>query len=678
METRFMQVMFSASEENDEQLTQQVADDIETAKENGSFEDEDVTYVNLGSGKVLVVDKENGESTVIEQNPENPEEFSLEGFENEQELDKYLHTLDGITPNEEVTNPVENIEDHMTGEDVISPNLEDGGLNPEAGHEPTVEELYEDGEEEEGEGEEHLFSLGTENLAIMKIFSDQNLYLRIFADVVTEDKPALVGDLKVEVDEDCPDAVIVTDIESGDQAKVTFDEERGPVVTETQKECCYSDYDEECEDGVCEEEAPEYEEEEGSEQYEPLFVVGINPESSELVNSVAYDEEAAEELANHLESIGLAGVEVFDCPEEARTHAADLLGEAGVSEVEQLAEPEEHTFSDCTVYITRYFSEQEEITPFMERLFSEAEDNVTDAQDEIEEAIADSKQTETEDTVITPIDDETAVVLDKETDEYTKVTLDGDEIEVEKISEEEADDLTKDLEVEDEEENDDEDQKEYSEFEYANNYIQKLYSDPESQEEVVDAIEKNEEVDNEDEVITPVDDETAVVYDKNTEEYTKVTLDGDDLKVDEITEEEATNLIDTAKEEEEVAKKFSTMNRFFAEVAEQAAPAPQTTVAPEVDPMTGNPVEAPVEDAAAEVAEPQESVEGIEDKALAAVQSIQEAANDAVLAIQQAKEAPAPGEEEDLREAQFCENENDFCEDQVANDTLGNWLTGNF
>ena len=161
MITRFMQVMFSAAENNDEELTKQVADDIENTKtqEAGEgVEDDEVSYVNLGSGKVLIIDKGTGEATVAEQNEEDPEQYDLEGFESDEELEKYLHTLeDGVTPDENVkTEVTEDVEDHMTGEDVISPNLEDGGLNPDAGHEPTVEEKYcpECEEEEEKERRE--------------------------------------------------------------------------------------------------------------------------------------------------------------------------------------------------------------------------------------------------------------------------------------------------------------------------------------------------------------------------------------------------------------------------------------------------------------------------------------------------------------------------------------------
>ena len=570
-----MQVMFSAAENNDEELTKQVADDIENAKtqEAGEgVEDDEVSYVNLGSGKVLIIDKGTGEATVAEQNEEDPEQYDLEGFESDEELEKYLHTLeDGVTPDENVkTEVTEDVEDHMTGEDVISPNLEDGGLNPDAGHEPTVEEKYcpECDEEEE---EEKEFS----NTVSYMLFSDSDFYCRIFSEVLDEDKPAIIGDLKIEKADD--DTLIVTDVESGDEAQVTVNDDDEFVVSDVQKELsdeektysvtmtedelinfCKYFSDEEEEDEVNEE--GEDEEESCPNQYEPLFVVGIDPVNHIIVDSPVYDPEDAEVLAQRLSEDGVDAIQIFENPDEARDYAVDLLGEAGVSEIEQIAEPQEHNFSDVTIYTTRYFSD---CTEFMFKLFSEAEEEITETQDNIEEAIKNGEQSEDESEVITPIDDETAVVYDKEADEYTKVTLDGDEINTQKISEEEADELTKDIEFEE----------------------------------------------------------------------------------------------DESKEEE---KEFSVLDKFFAEVEE--AEAPVASVDPsKINPETGDPVD--VEPVAA----PAQSVELVEDKALAAVQSIQEAANEAVLAITEAKEAPAPGEEQDLKEAQFSAKEG-------SADTLADWF----
>ena len=605
MITRFMQVMFSAAENNDEELTSQVANDIETAKaseEGSGVEDDEVSYVNLGSGKVLITDKGTGEATVAEQNEEDPEQYDLEGFENDEDLEKYLHTIDGVTPDENVqTEVTENFEDHMTGEDVISPNLEDGGLNPEAGHERSVTEVtpedeeFEDDDEEECEDDDeeekvysvtmteeelNMFSeycedlINNSNLASVKIFSEPEFYAKVFSDVLDEDKPAILGDLKIEKTDD--DTIVVTDLESGDEAQVTVDEDNEFVVNDVQKELSDEEkvysvtmteeelnmFSEYCESLYSEEEEDECDEDNCGEQYEPLFVVGIDPVNHVIVDSPVYSEEDANILAQRFAEDGVEAVEIFDCPDAARDHATSLLGEVGVTEIEQVAEPQEHQFSDVTIYTTRYFTD---CTEFMFKLFSETDENITDTQDNIEDAIESGEQKETESEVITPIDDETAVVHDKDNDEYTKVTLTDDEINTEKLTEEEADDL-----------------------------------------------------------------------------------------------------LDNDKEEEE--KEFSLADRFFAEVEaeQQASFAPvQAVDASQINPETGDPVN--VEPTAV----PAQSVEVVEDKALAAVQSIQEAANEAVLAIAEAKDAPAPGEEQDLKEAQFSDTKT------TTNDTLSNWFENN-
>ena len=59
--TRFMEVLFSAVEDKDEELAKQVARDIEDAKANGSVDTEEVKYENIGDGKVfLLYDFEEG------------------------------------------------------------------------------------------------------------------------------------------------------------------------------------------------------------------------------------------------------------------------------------------------------------------------------------------------------------------------------------------------------------------------------------------------------------------------------------------------------------------------------------------------------------------------------------------------------------------------------------------
>ena len=595
--TRFMEVMFSAVENQDEELTSQVANDIENAKnseEGDGIETDEVTYVNLGSGKVLIIDPEKGEATIAEQSEEDPESYDLEGFESEEELQQYLHMLeDGVTPNPEIETEVteDHLEDHNLPEaeeaDECVPTVEENaeGCCPECGEDPCV---CEDEEEEE------------ENTAKDKVFSNPELFCHLFSEVLEEEDPAVIGDLKIEKVDD--DTLVVTDLSTGDEAQVSVNEDDEFEVSETQKELCYSvtmtedelrafseylDGPEMYEVTMTEEELAlfsevlesegEMSEDEDSEcneeEYDPMYVVGLDPENHVLVDAPVYTEEDANLLSAQLSEDGVEGIQIFEDQDEAREYALDLLGEAGVSDIEQVAEPEEHAFSDVTIYTTRYFSD---VTKFMFQLFSEAEDEVTNTQDVIEEAISEGETKETDTEVITPVDEDTAIVHDKENDEYTKVTLEDGEINTEMITEEEADNL----------------------------------------------------------------------LDESDEEETQ----------DEETEEKS----EEPKEEED--KKFSTIDRFFADIV---APTeiPQGNVNPEeYNPETGDPmvIEEPV-------AAPTQSVEEVEDKALAAVQSIQEAANEAVLAITEAKEAPAPGEETDLREAKFSEVSQE-------NDTLSNFL----
>ena len=56
--TRFMSRLFSATEEGDEELTAQVAQDIQDAKKNGAVETDEVRYENNGDGSVSVIDKD--------------------------------------------------------------------------------------------------------------------------------------------------------------------------------------------------------------------------------------------------------------------------------------------------------------------------------------------------------------------------------------------------------------------------------------------------------------------------------------------------------------------------------------------------------------------------------------------------------------------------------------------
>ena len=115
-QTRFMQVMFSAVERGDEELAAQVRDDIEGAKENGVVETDEVTYANLGEGKVMIIDNENGEATIAEMSPEEADTYDLIAVPSE-ELEKFLHPMECGHPNPEVvTEEHEDVsEDHLGG-----------------------------------------------------------------------------------------------------------------------------------------------------------------------------------------------------------------------------------------------------------------------------------------------------------------------------------------------------------------------------------------------------------------------------------------------------------------------------------------------------------------------------------------------------------------------------------
>ena len=218
--------------------------------------------------------------------------------------------------------------------------------------------------------------------------------------------------------------------------------------------------------------------------------------------------------------------------------------------------------------------------------------------------------------------------------------------------------------------------------------MQRLFSEEADEEKIAEAIESGEAIEEEKEIITPIDDKVAIIEDKENGEFTKAILEGeekDEITVEPIAEEEAKELLgeetpeeeeihEEEEEEDEEEKDFSTLDKFFAEVAPVAAPAAtvqEVTLEPGQSVVivdeNGNPVEQPTEE---EVAP---SVEVIEDKALAAVQSIQEAAAAAEQAIQEAKAAPAENAEAPLQEAQFSQKT--YSENQA--DTLLTWLKGN-
>lgn len=681
--TKFMQAMFSANEREDEELAGQVAEDIESAKENGEVDTDEVNYKHLGDGNVMIHDKVNDEVTLAKKAQDEHETYDLVAVPTE-DLDMYLHMAeDGVTPDESVEGvDEEHYEEHM--------------------EEPMdyMEDEYVDGSELNDE--EREFSVYSENEAVQRIFSDQEFMERIFNEVIESEETAKVGDIKIEKIDD--DTVLVTSEATGDQARVELDGSEMEVTELDQKEMSEDYEDEECYNGCG-----------SSEQYEPMFVVGVDAGNHVIVDAPVYNEEDAQDLASRLEESGVEGIGIFENPDEAREHAEELLNSLGIDSEDQVGEPEQSEFSDYGVYVTRYFSydeleeieneyyerlfsevDPEECTEFMLKMFSETEDDAP-TQEKIEDALESGEEIEEDGEIITPISDDTVVVEDKNNGEFTKVTLDGNEMDVEKISREEAEELVEDVAVESEE-GEEEEEKEFSDlyvdidpFELSSDdvtsYMMRLFSESEDddeslQEDVESALEDGEQVETSDEIITPISDNTAVVEDKENGEYTKVVVGGDEMHVEKLSESEAEDLLEDIAveetEEEKEEREFSENNemilKFFnAPVAApvQQVPVEQAPVAVEQAPAEPMPMDMPAEIP---------SVEAIEDKALAAVEAIHAAAQDAANMIQQAKDAPVPGAEEDLQEAQFSRywDEEDAEERFYSEtETLGSWLINN-
>lgn len=767
--TRFMERLFSATEERDEELTSQVAQDIEDAKANGEVDTEEINYKANEDGSVSITDKENGEVTIAEPGEEGG--YDLYPAEVSEQIEGYLHPEVGeeVVPGNQVGAPDEHVEDHEGLENgVAASNPEERVAEEEAIAGP-------EGEVEEEEVEQVEFSVSTDNTVVLKIFSSQEFCERLFSEVIESEETAKVGSLKIEkVPEE--DAVVVTDEKSGDQAKVTLDESTMDVEELDSKAFCGCGCNgEEC--GVNEEL------EIGGQQNLPLHVVGIDTFNHQLVDAVEYDEESAQELVNQLAEAGVDGVQVFEDADSARDYAINLLNSLGVDSDEQIEEPEQVEFSDFeNVYVTRFFSNS---SNFMMKLFSEGINDIDASQSAIEDAIENGDEIETDSEVITPIDSCTAVVEDKDNGEYTKVVIEDEDMNLSPLTEEEADDLMEGLAVS-EEEIDEDEEKEfsnihtndaedrfYSENEVMTSYMQRLFSEEADKEEIESAIESGEQIENDSEVITPVDAETAVIEDKENGEWTLATLSEDEINLEAISEDEADALtdglaIEEGEEEDEEEKEFSNiftneaetrfysenetmtayMQRLFSEEADQEeiesaiesgeqiendseviTPIDSCTAIIEdkengeftkatiVDDEDMN-VEAISEEEADELTEglavedeeevededqkhfsnnatltkffndmyqgvdpnavPEEeeekpSVEQIEDKAQAAIQAIQEMTQQAEAAIQEAKEAPVEGQDEDLREATFSDNTSEI----DSNNTALSWLSNN-
>lgn len=708
--TRFMSRLFSATEEGDEELTAQVAQDIQDAQRNGAVDTDEVRYEDNGDGSVSVIDKDNGEVTIAQEAEDG--NFDLYAMPTGN-LEQFVHPEgDGVTPGIQQGVDDECAWSHLES-GVISPNVPGGGLNPMAGYEPTVEEnAYAPCDSCSDERE---FSVATDNAAVLRIFNDQTYCERVFSEVIETEETANVGDLKIEKIDD--DTVVVTSKSTGDQARVTLDGENMQIDELTTK------------DGADEREFSE------EEQYNAIHIVGVDPVNHVIVDAPEYDPESAQELMEQLAADGVQGVEAFDNPDDAREYAANLLESLGAETEDDIEEPVQTEYSDHTIFVTKFYSAEAQ-TSYMERLFSEVENGIDASQKDIEYAIENSEEVENDTEIITPVDSETAVVEDKETGEFTKVTLDGAELDCKAISEDEAEDLVEDIRVVEDDDEDEEDRefseaidyyfdderyfsdivededledleyslfsemedediytneeqtKFFSESEELTAYQQRLFSGEADEKEIENAIENGEQIENDTEIITPVNEDTAIIEDKETGEFTKAILDDETIDVTPISEDEADRLTDGLRvsEDEEGEKEFSeldyqdvnlgdeVMEKFFAESV-------GSPVGGEVVPLydaEGNPAPigmdaqgnvVPVEDPAQQEGVAP-SLEVIEDTADQAVNLIQQAAQEAANQILQAKQAPVQGQEQDLQEAQFSE-----VEVLDANgDTLVSWM----
>ena len=313
---------------------------------------------------------------------------------------------------------------------------------------------------------------------------------------------------------------------------------------------------------------------------------------------------------------------------------------------------------------TKFFSENEYLTTYMQRLFSEEA-----SEKDIEEAIEKQETKEVEnDTTIIPVSETEAIVKDESGDEpeYSIAVLDDETVEVNPIDAEKAEDMIEEKEYSgiycDEDET-----RFFSENECLTDYMQRLFTDSSDSAEIEKALEEDKVIDNDTEKITPIDEETAIIEDKENGEFTKATMDEEKLDVEPIDEEEAMKMIEEKEEKSFTYVKDPMLDKFFTDALGPKENEQPQVVQAVVDPKTGQLVPYNPEE---EAGNPQLSVEAIEDKALAAIQSIQAAVNEGEAQILNAKAAPAENQEQNLQEAQFSESE-------TSQDTLLSWLENN-
>ena len=334
-------------------------------------------------------------------------------------------------------------------------------------------------------------------------------------------------------------------------------------------------------------------------------------------------------------------------------------------EAEDMIEEKEYSGIYCDEAETRFFSENEYLTDYMQRLFTEEA-----SEKDIEEAIEKQETKEVEnDTTIIPVSETEAIVKDESGDEpeYSIAVLNDETVEINPIDAEEAEDMIEEKEYSgiycDEAET-----RFFSENEYLTDYMQRLFTDSSDSAEIEKAIEEDKVIENDTEKITPIDEETAIIEDKENGEFTKATMDEEKLDVEPIDEEEAMEMIEEKEEKSFTYVKDPMLDKFFTDALGPKENEQPQVVQAVVDPKTGQLVPYNPEE---EAGNPQLSVEAIEDKALAAIQSIQAAVNEGEAQILNAKAAPAENQEQNLQEAQFSESET------KSQDTLLSWLENN-
>lgn len=300
--TRLMEVLFSAVENNDEELTAQVANDIEAAKKHGVVDTDEVKYENAGDGKVAITDKETGEVTIAEKAGDDAETYDLYPAEVTEQVEGFIHPEeDGVTPGAQKGAEDEDASDHLAG-NPISECCEEENAEELAEAGPCNEEECEDEEcdEEDEEVEEREFSVSTDNTVVLRIFSDQEFCERLFSEVIESEETVKIGDLKIEKDAEDENTVIVTNETTGDQAKVVMEDDEMEVT---------------------ELESKSFSEEE---QFDALHVVGVDTFNHQIVDAPEFSEESAQELVDRLTEQGVDAVQVFDNPEDAREYAIEL------------------------------------------------------------------------------------------------------------------------------------------------------------------------------------------------------------------------------------------------------------------------------------------------------------------------------------------------------------------